>query len=86
MYFQVRGLTGMKFPRRLKRVADLVDIPVIANGGVGSLEDLKIAIEDCGASAAALASILHFTDQSVIKARNYLITQGVQVRTEANFI
>jgi len=33
-----------------------------------------------------LASILHFTDQSVIKARNYLITQGVQVRTEANFI
>lgn len=61
----------------------VVDIPVIASGGVGSLEDLKKAIINSHASAVSLASILHFTDQSVIKARNYLITYGIEVRVEA---
>ncbi|MDP2586345.1 MAG: glycosyl amidation-associated protein WbuZ [Candidatus Komeilibacteria bacterium] len=77
--------TGYDF-EVLKTVAEMVDIPVIPNGGAGSMTDLKTAFTQAGASAVALGSILHFTDQSVIKARNYLITQGVDVRTEANYI
>jgi len=65
----------------IKAVADSLDIPVIASGGAGNLEDLKKAI-DSGAFAVSLASILHFTDQNVIKARNYLITQGINVRID----
>lgn len=67
----------------IRKIADLVDIPVIASGGVGSLEDLKKGIEQGHASAVSLASILHFTDQNVIKVRNYLKTNGIDVRTDA---
>lgn len=63
----------------IKKVTAAVDVPVIAAGGCGSLEDLKKAIAS-GAAAVSLASILHFTDQNVIKARNYLITSGIDVR------
>jgi len=67
----------------IRKISDSVDIPVIASGGAGSLEDLKLAIKDGHASAVSLGSILHFTDQNVIKARNYLITHGVEVRIDA---
>lgn len=61
-------------------VADAVSIPVIASGGVGTLEDLKKGIVDGHASAVAAASFFHFTDQSPIKARKYLFDHGVAVR------
>lgn len=64
----------------IRSVADAVSIPVIASGGVGTLEDLKKGIEDGHASAVAAASIFHFTDQSPIKARKYLFDHGVAVR------
>ena len=64
----------------IRSVADAVSIPVIASGGVGTLEDLKRGIEDGHASAVAAASIFHFTDQSPIKARKYLFDHGVNVR------
>jgi len=64
----------------IKAIADSLDIPVIASGGAGSMEDLKDAIKKGHASAVSLASILHFTDQNVIKARNYLTTGGIDVR------
>lgn len=67
----------------IREVSGAVNIPVIASGGAGNLEDLKKAIIDGHASAVSLASIFHFTDQNVIKARNYLKTWGVDVRTEA---
>jgi cyclase len=63
----------------IRSVADAVSIPLIASGGVGSLEDLKKGIEE-GASAVAAASIFHFTDQSPIKARKYLFDRGIPVR------
>ena len=63
----------------IKKVAAMVGVPVIASGGCGTLEDLKKAIMN-GAAAVSLASILHFTDQNVIKARNYLATSGIDVR------
>lgn len=64
----------------IRSVADAVSIPVIASGGVGTLEDLQRGIEDGHASAVAAASIFHFTDQSPIKARKYLVDHGVAVR------
>lgn len=67
----------------IKKVADAVSIPVIASGGAGDMEDLKKAIVDGHASAVSLGSIFHFTDQNVIKARNYLHTHAVPVRINA---
>ncbi|MBI3290814.1 imidazole glycerol phosphate synthase subunit HisF [Candidatus Falkowbacteria bacterium] len=66
----------------IRKVSDSVDIPVIASGGVGTMEDLKKAILAGHASAVSLASILHFTNQSVIKARDYLANAGLEVRVD----
>jgi imidazole glycerol-phosphate synthase subunit HisF len=67
----------------IAKVADAVSVPVIASGGAGSMEDLKYVIVQGHASAVSLGSIFHFTDQNVIKARNYLHTHGVSVRIKA---
>lgn len=64
----------------IRAVADAVSLPVIASGGVGTLEDLKKGIVEGRAAAVAAASIFHFTDQSPIKARKYLVDHGVAVR------
>lgn len=64
----------------IKSVSDVVDIPIIANGGAGTLEDFHEALTRGGASAVAAGSIFHFTDQSIIKARRYLKTHGINVR------
>ena len=66
----------------IKMISDAVNIPVIASGGAGSLENLKKAFIETNASAVSLATILHFTDQNVIKARNYLKTAGINIRFE----
>ncbi len=63
----------------IKKISEMVSIPVIASGGVGTLKDLEEGISH-GASGVSLGSILHFTDQNVIKARNYLKTAGINVR------
>ncbi|MBI2524602.1 MAG: imidazole glycerol phosphate synthase subunit HisF [Candidatus Rokubacteria bacterium] len=64
----------------IRAVADAVPIPVIAAGGAGSLRDLVDAITLGRASAVSAASLFHFTDQSVIKARAYMRQAGVDVR------
>jgi len=63
-----------------REVSDAVTIPVIASGGVGRLDDLVSGIRDGHASAVAAASIFHFTDQSVIKARAYMRQAGLEMR------
>jgi cyclase len=64
----------------IRAVADSLEIPVIAAGGAGSLQDLARVIIEGHASAAAAASIFHFTDQSVIKAHSYMRQAGMDVR------
>jgi cyclase len=64
----------------VRSVADSVEVPVIAHGGCGTLQHLVEAIEEGHADAVACASMLHFTDQSVIKARAHMKTYGVEVR------
>ena len=63
----------------IRRVADSVEVPVIAHGGCGTLRHLVEGIE-AGADAVSCASMLHFTDQSVIKARAFMRTAGLDVR------
>jgi len=64
----------------VRAVADAVPVPVIAAGGVGRLDDLVDGIRIGHASAVAAASIFHFTDQSVIKARSYMRQAGLDMR------
>ncbi|MDD2655139.1 MAG: glycosyl amidation-associated protein WbuZ [Candidatus ainarchaeum sp.] len=65
----------------IRMVADTVEVPVIASGGVGSLQDLVDGIVRGHASAVSAASIFHFTDQSIIKARTYMKEAGLDVRS-----
>lgn len=64
----------------IRAVADSVDIPVIASGGVGTIEDLVKGIREGHASAVAAASIFHFTDQGIFKAHSHMREAGLQVR------
>ena len=64
----------------IRQVTDMVNIPVIANGGVGTLKHLVEGISIGNASAVAAASIFHFTDQSPIKAKAYMKVAGIDLR------
>lgn len=64
----------------VRSVARAVDIPVIAAGGAGTLQDLVEAITQGQASAVSAGTIFHFTDQSIIKARSYMLQAGLNVR------
>jgi len=73
--------TGEGYDLELVRtVADLCNVPVIAHGGAGTLRHFVEAVRDGHASAVAAASIFHFSDQSVIKARAHMKHAGVDVR------
>ncbi|HEY8582540.1 MAG TPA: imidazole glycerol phosphate synthase cyclase subunit [Capillimicrobium sp.] len=63
-----------------RSVADAVTVPVIAHGGCGTLQHLVEGIDEGHADAVSCASMLHFTDQSLIKARAHMKTYGVDVR------
>lgn len=64
----------------IKSVSEAVSIPVIASGGVGSVQDFVDGIKIGGASAVAAGSIFHFTDQSIIKGHSYMRAAGLPVR------
>lgn len=61
-------------------VAAAVSVPVIASGGVGTLEHIREALTVGGADAALAASIFHFGTYTIGQARQYLIDHGVPVR------
>jgi cyclase len=63
-----------------RAVADRVPIPVIASGGVGTLEHLYQGVVAGGADAVLAASIFHFGEFTVGQARDYLRARGVPVR------
>jgi cyclase len=60
-------------------VAEAVDVPVIASGGAGELDDLVAALE-AGADAALVASLFHFGEYTVAEAKTRLLDAGVAVR------
>ena len=63
-----------------KKISNLVNIPVIASGGVGSLEHLHQGFKIGKASAALAASIFHFGEYSILDAKRYLDSKGIPVR------
>jgi cyclase len=63
-----------------RAVADRVSIPVIASGGVGTLEHLYEGIAEGHADAVLAASIFHFGEHTVEEAHAYLRSRGVPVR------
>ncbi len=67
-----------------RAVADRVPVPVVASGGVGSLEHLRAGLVEGGADAALAASIFHERASSVGEAKAYLAAHGVCVRLPAD--
>jgi len=63
-----------------KKVTNLVNIPVIASGGVGNLEHLHQGFKIGKASAVLAASIFHFGEFSIQDAKKYLDSKGIPVR------
>lgn len=61
-------------------VADAVDIPVIASGGAGDLEDLYAGLVEGGADAILAASIYHYGEYRIGEVKEYLRSRGVIVR------
>ncbi len=63
-----------------RAVADAVDIPVIASGGVGNLQHLADGVSLGGADAVLAASIFHFGEYTVRQAKEFMREQGIEVR------
>ena len=63
-----------------RSVSDRVRVPVIASGGVGSLDDLVAGVQDGHASAVLAASIFHFGTHTIAEAKKVLADAGIAVR------
>ena len=64
----------------LKIITSSVQVPVIASGGVGTLEHLFEGLKVGGASAVLAASIFHYGEFTIQQAKEYLVSKEVQVR------
>lgn len=63
-----------------RTIARAVNIPVIASGGVGTLEHIAAGLTDGEADAALAASIFHYGTYSIREAKKYLHSRGIAVR------
>lgn len=75
-----------------RAISDAVDVPVIASGGVGSLQHMADGVTLGGASAVLAASIFHFGDFTIGECKQFMQEQGIPVRvvqmqwiTQVNF-
>jgi len=79
-----RDGTGDGYDLELTRaVSEATSVPVIASGGVGTLEHLREGVVDGKADALLVASMFHFGRHTVAEAKAYLRERGVTVRIEA---
>jgi cyclase len=65
-----------------RAIADAVPVPVIASGGVGTLEHLVEGIRDGHATAVLAASIFHFGEHTVREAKTYMAAAGLPMRLD----
>jgi cyclase len=65
-----------------RAISDAVDIPVIASGGVGTLDHLVEGVTKGGASAVLAASIFHFGDFTIREAKEHMAAAGIPMRLE----
>lgn len=76
-----RDGTKIGFDLALTRaISDAVSIPVIASGGVGSLQHLADGVLEGRADAVLAASIFHYGEHTVREAKEYMRARGVEVR------
>lgn len=64
----------------IKKITKAVNIPVIAAGGAGKLDDFVPAVQGAGVSAVAAASIFQYTQTTPFKIKQYLKENGVETR------
>ena len=62
------------------RVSDSISVPLIASGGVGNLQHLSDGVTLGKADAVLAASIFHFSEHSVLEAKQFMSEQGINVR------
>lgn len=65
-----------------KAISDAVDVPVIASGGVGTLDHIVDGVTKGGASAVLAASIFHFGDYTIGEAKAHMAAAGIAMRLE----
>ena len=65
-----------------RRVAQAVPVPVIASGGVGTLDHLVAGVRDGHASAVLAASIFHFGTYSIPQAKAHMAAAGLAMRLD----
>ena len=76
-----RDGTGLGFNLPLTRaISDAVQVPVIASGGVGTLEHMVEGIREGHASAVLAASIFHFGTFTIEETKSYMAVRGIPVR------
>ena len=63
----------------IKKITDIVNVPVIASGGVGNLQHLVDGIKIGHADAVLAASIFHFGEYTINDAKQYLYKEGIKV-------
>lgn len=63
-----------------KAVTEAVNVPVIASGGAGKLEDFSEILTEGGADAALAASLFHYKELSIGEVKEYLEDRGIPVR------
>jgi cyclase len=66
-----------------RAISDAVDVPVIASGGVGTLDHLVDGVREGGASAVLAASIFHFGEFTIQQAKAHMQAAGIPMRTGA---
>ena len=64
----------------IKKITDIVNVPVIASGGVGNLQHLVDGIKLGHADAVLAASIFHFGEYTINEAKQYMKKRGINVR------
>ena len=64
----------------IKAVSTEVNVPVIASGGMGKLEDLISVVKEGGADSVAMADILHYERASIPSIRTFAESNGISVR------
>jgi len=63
-----------------RAISDAVPVPVIASGGVGTLDHLVEGVTEGGASAVLAASIFHFGEYTIAQAKAHMAAAGIPVR------
>ena len=63
-----------------RTISEAVNVPVIASGGAGSLEDLYKVLSDGKAAAALAASIFHYGHYTIAETKQFLADRGIPVR------